>query len=135
MGHDTDGLTDPIMANMEWAVKLDKTDFLGIRHMSRIAEHGPRDRLVGFKIPAGGTKPEEGMQIVAAANGQREVIGWVTSCRLSPTLGEIIGLCWLPAELGDREGAEFTIHIDGRSQPASVWHGAFYDPEGTRLRT
>ncbi len=135
VGHDTDGLTDPIMANMEWAVKLDKTDFLGIRHMSRIAEHGPRDRLVGFKIPAGGTKPEEGMQIVAAANGQREVIGWVTSCRLSPTLGEIIGLCWLPAELGDREGAEFTIHIDGRSQPASVWHGAFYDPEGTRLRT
>ncbi len=134
VGHDTDGLTDPIMANMEWAVKLDKSDFLGMRHLSRVAEHGPHQRLVGFKVPAGGAKPEEGMQIVAGSNGKREVIGWVTSCRLSPTLGEIIGLCWLPAELGDREAAEFTIHVDGRSQPARVWHGAFYDPEGKRLR-
>ncbi len=134
VGHDTDGLTDPIMANMEWAVKLDKSDFLGMRHLSRVAKHGPRERLVGFKVPPGGTKPEEGMQIVAASNGQPQVIGWVTSCRLSPTLGEVIGLCWLPAELGDRNGAEFTIHIDGRSQVASVWHGAFYDPEGKRLR-
>jgi len=135
VGHDTDGLTDPIMANMEWAVKLDKSDFLGIRHLRRVAEQGPSERLVGFKIPSGGTKPEEGMQIVAGSNGNRQVIGWVTSCRLSPTLGEIIGLCWLPSELGDRAGAEFSIHVDGRSQPASVWHGAFYDPEGKRLRT
>ena len=135
VGHDTDGLTDPIMANMEWAVKLDKTDFLGMRHLSRVSKDGPHERLVGFKLPSGGVKPEEGMQIVSAATGTREVIGWVTSCRRSPTLGEVIGLCWLPAELGDRDGAEFTIHVDGRSQPARVWHGAFYDPEGKRLRT
>ena len=57
--------------------------------------------------------PEEGLQIVQARQNDRpEIIGWVTSSRWSPTLQEVIGLCWLPAEFAAQEGANFTIWRD-----------------------
>ncbi|MFZ0545261.1 MAG: 2Fe-2S iron-sulfur cluster-binding protein, partial [Candidatus Promineifilaceae bacterium] len=50
VGQDTDALTDPIMADMSWAVKLDKDNFLGQRPLSRAAQDGPKQKLVGFKM-------------------------------------------------------------------------------------
>jgi hypothetical protein len=48
----------------------------------------------------------------------------------------IIGLCWLPADLAEKDGAPFTIRllngigfVEGRVQ-----REAFYDPRGERLR-
>ncbi len=90
-----------------------------------------------------GVVPEEGLQIVRCrgvggegSGGVKdlEIIGWVTSCRFSPTLNEVIGLCWLPAEVAEREGAPFTIRREGKLVEARVHHGAFYDVEGERLR-
>ncbi len=136
VGQDTDALSDPISADMAWAVKLDKTDFLGQRPLMRIARDGPQQRLVGFRIKNGQTVPEEGLQIVEEGSGdQTTIIGWVTSSRYSPTLGEAIGLCWLPAGLAEKEGASFTIRRDGKAIEAQVHHGPFYDPEGERLRS
>ncbi|NJN44327.1 MAG: hypothetical protein HC806_06135 [Anaerolineae bacterium] len=87
--------------------------------------------------------PEEGLQIVRKSDDRRpetdvknlEIIGWVTSCRFSPTLNEVIGLCWLPAEVAEQEGALFTIHREGRLVEAQVHHGAFYDEDALRLRS
>jgi glycine cleavage system aminomethyltransferase T/NADPH-dependent 2,4-dienoyl-CoA reductase/sulfur reductase-like enzyme/bacterioferritin-associated ferredoxin len=64
-----------------------------------------------------------------------EIIGWVTSSRFSPTLGEPIGLCWLPVDIASQNGARFTIYVNGKLEEAIVHHGAFYDPTGERLRT
>jgi len=64
-----------------------------------------------------------------------KIIGWVTSCRFSPTLNEVIGLCWLPVELAKKEGSEFTIRREGKLIRARVHHGAFVDPSGGRLKT
>lgn len=136
VGQDTDALSDPISADMAWTVKLDKADFLGQRPLVRISKDGPQQRLVGFKIKNGQPLPEEGLQIVEVGNdGQTNIIGWVTSSRYSPTLGEAIGLCWLPAALAEKEGAVFTIRRDGTAIEAQVHHGSFYDPEGARLRS
>jgi sarcosine oxidase subunit alpha len=136
IGQDTDALSDPISADMAWAVKLDKTDFLGQRPLMRIARDGPQQRLVGFRIKNGQTVPEEGLQIVEeGSDDQTNIIGWVTSSRYSPTLGEVIGLCWLPAALAEKEGASFTIRRDGKAIEAQVHHGSFYDPEVERLRS
>jgi sarcosine oxidase subunit alpha len=136
VGHDTDALSDPISADMAWAVKLDKPDFLGQRPLTRIAGEGPKQRLVGFKMLDPGNVPDEGLQIVnSRANGRPEIIGWVTSSRRSPTLEEVIGLCWLPADLADQEGAAFDIMSDGKLLEAQVHHGSFYDPAGERLRS
>jgi sarcosine oxidase subunit alpha len=135
IGQDTDALSDPISAGMAWAVKLDKGDFLGQRPLSRIAGEGPQQRLVGFKILDGGVIPEEGLQIVKAGAGdQLNIIGWVSSSRYSPTLEQGIGLCWLPADMAEREGTSFMIRRNGGFVEASVHHGPFYDPRGKRLR-
>ncbi len=135
IGQDTDALSDPISADMAGSVKLDKKDFLGQRSLTRIVQEGPQQRLVGFKVKSGELVPEEGLQIVqVGVEDGLNIIGWVTSSRHSPTLGEGIGLCWLPAELAEREGATFTILRDGQLIEAQVHHGPFYDPSGERLR-
>ena len=136
VGQDTDALSDPIAADAAWAVKLEKPDFLGKRALARVAAEGPRQRLTGFVMKERNPVPEEGMQIVGSnGRGRPEIIGWVTSCRVSPTLGDTIGLCWLPAEVASREGETFRIDCGGRLAEARVHHGPFYDPAGERLRS
>ena len=135
VGQDTDALSDPFAANMEWAVKLDKEDFLGKRSLLRISNRGPRQSLVGFKTDRPDFVPAEGLQIVEAqARGRPEIVGWITSSRFSPTLQEPIGLCWLPPDVAARNRASFSIYADGKLESAQVFHGPFYDPEGERLR-
>lgn len=137
VGQDTEATTDPISADLAALVKLDKADFLGKRSLARIATHGAKQRLVGFKPVARNVVPEEGLQIVrtrGAGGARPEIIGWVTSCKFSPTLGETIGLCWLPTELADQAGAEFTIWRNDKGLQARVHHGAFYDAAGARLQ-
>jgi sarcosine oxidase subunit alpha len=137
VSQDTDATTDPIAADLGWAVKLDKPDFLGKRSLVRLSHEGPRQKLVGFKMVRPGLVPEEGLQCVRTpGNGKPEIIGYVTSSRHSPTLNETIGLCWLPTEIAEKEGAPFTIRmLDGAAfEQATVHHGPFYDPKGERLR-
>ena len=135
VGQDTDAMSDPLSANVAWAVKLDKPDFLGKPSLIRIFAEGPKQLLVGFKMVEPDVVPAEGLQIVESeADGQLKIVGWVTSSRFSPTLEEAIGLCWLPADLASQNGASFTIRMDGHLKEACVHHGAFYDPDGERLR-
>jgi sarcosine oxidase subunit alpha len=136
VGQDTDAISDAISADLSWAVKLDKPDFLGKRSLTRVSMEGPRQRLVGFKMARSGIVPEEGLQIVTpSANGKLEIIGYITSSKFSPTLGEAIGLCWLRADLAAREGEQFTIRLNAQQlEEARVHHGPFYDPQGERLR-
>jgi sarcosine oxidase subunit alpha len=135
VGQDTDGLTDPVAADMELAVKLDKPDFLGQRAIARVKRESPKQRLVGFRMAEPGVTPEEGLQIVRPGHdGALEIIGWITSSRFSPTLNESIGLCWLASELAEQPGQTFSIRMNGRLVGARVHHGPFYDPQGTRLK-
>jgi sarcosine oxidase subunit alpha len=134
VGQDTDGLTDPVAADMELAVKLDKPDFLGQRAIARVKRDTPRQRLVGFRMATPGITPEEGLQIVRAGDDGLAIIGWVTSSRFSPTLNESIGLCWLDSDIAREPGRAFTIRMNGRLVEARVHHGPFYDPAGERLR-
>jgi sarcosine oxidase, subunit alpha len=138
VSQDTDAATDPLAADLGWAVKMDKPDFLGRRSLVRVAAEGPRQKLAGFTLadPAAPT-PAEGLQIVETApDGRQKIIGWVSSARWSPTLKAAIGLCWLPAGLAAQSGAAFTIRRENGSglTEARVHHGPFYDPSGDRLR-
>ena len=128
VGQDTDAMSNPLESDMEWVVRFDKEDFIGRPGLSRIAEQGLSNKLVGFVMLDGKT-PEEGVPVVAGA----KPIGRVTSARFSPTLGKGFGLAWVPVELA-QDGAEIHIIIDGRPMPASVTMQPFYDPDGARLR-
>ncbi len=128
VGQDTDAMSNPLESDMEWVVRFDKEDFIGRPGLSRIAEQGLTNKLVGFVMRDGRT-PEEGVPVVTGA----KPIGRVTSARFSPTIGKGFGLAWVPADLA-LDGAEIHIIIDGRPMPASVTMQPFYDPDGARLR-
>lgn len=136
VGQDTDGLTDPLMAGLAWAVKLDKSDFVGRPSLVRRQQRGLTQKLVGFQMLNRDIAPQEGQQIVQPNPAWPiglEILGRVTSARYSPTLKESIGLCWLPIERAT-PGQEFTIRIDGTLQTAQVVRLPFYDPAGERLK-
>jgi sarcosine oxidase subunit alpha len=134
VGQDTDALSNPYEANLGWAVKLDKQDFVG-KPALRIANgRGAEKRLVGFLMPDG-TLLEEGNQIVRPGEGPLglEIIGRVTSVRYSPTLDQIIGLCWLPVDMAEA-GQSFSVRTRGELRLGRVVSLPFYDPKGERLR-
>jgi sarcosine oxidase, subunit alpha len=136
IGQDTDGLTDPLMAHLDWIVKFDKTDFLGKPSLVRIRQRGISHRLVGYTMRDPAVVPEEASQIVRPNPGLPlglEIIGRVTSSRFSPTLKQSIGLCWLPVEMSE-PGAEFTVRIRGELHQGQVVPLPFYDPPGERMK-
>ena len=127
---DTDALTTVLEADMGWACKFDKDDFVGKPALQRLQERGLRQRLVGFEVP-GGQLPNEGDQVLDAGGGP---VGRVTSVRHSPTLDRVIGLAWLPLS-GTATAPEFSIRSNGRTLHAAVVPTPFYDPDGSRMRS
>ncbi len=135
VGQDTDSLTDPLEAGMRWAVKLEKSDFLGRPSLQMAMADQLQRTLVGFEVPSGAL-PEEANQIVRPGDGPigLEIVGRVTSVRRSPTLGRVIGLAWLPPDRSE-PGTRFTIRSRGRLIEGQVVELPFYDAEGARLRS
>jgi sarcosine oxidase subunit alpha len=137
VGQDTDGLTDPLMADLGWAVKMDKADFVGKPSLVRVQRRGVSHKLVGYEMIDPNLVPEEANQIVQPNPNWPiglEIIGRITSSRYSPTLKKSIGLCWLPVERS-APGSEFTVRIHGELHQGKVVPLPFYDPEGSRLKS
>src|SRR5262249_2573553 len=61
IGQDTDGLTTPLQARMDWAVKMDKAFFVGQRSLRIIEKRPLKQVLVGFALAAdhAGPAPKE----------------------------------------------------------------------------
>jgi sarcosine oxidase subunit alpha len=130
VGQDTDSESNVLEAGMPWIAKLDKeNDFVGRWALEHVRERGFREQLVGFEM-ADGVVPAEGGQIVL--NGRSG--GRVTSARLSPHLGRVIGMAWVRPELAE-EGSEIEIRVDGGLEKARVRLRPFFDPDGERLRS
>ncbi|MDT7663495.1 MAG: sarcosine oxidase, subunit alpha, partial [Pseudonocardiales bacterium] len=138
VGQDTDGLTRAYSAGLDWAVKLDKPDFVGRtelawQHERDLAEpYGPR--LVGLAPVDPSVVPPEASQLVAGPSGTR-IVGRITSSRLSPTLGRAVCLAQLDVSLA-APGTEVTVRLpDGRTVAARVTEQlAAVDPAGARQR-
>ncbi len=121
VGMDTEMDSTPRRINMDWAVKLDKADFIGRRALLRTAELEDHRRLFGLTMP--GPAPVEGAPIWVGD----EIVGHVTSSFQSPGLGQAVMLGW-------QKHTPFsaTVTIDGRE--AHVTDMPFYDPQGARAR-
>ncbi len=128
VGQDTDSESNLLSAGMPWILKLDKGDFVGRYAAELVQERGVGERLVGFTMQQG-VVPDEGAQVVSAGRPA----GRVTSARASERVGRSVGLAWVRPEQAD-EGAEITIRVGERDEPATVTLGPFYDPAGERLR-
>jgi glycine cleavage system aminomethyltransferase T len=121
VGMDTEMDSTPRRLNMDWAVKLDKADFIGRTALLRTANLDDRRHLFGLTME--GPAPVEGAPIWVDG----EIVGHVTSSFQSPGLGKTVMLGW-------QKHTPFadTVTIDGRL--AHVAHTPFYDPEGARAR-
>jgi sarcosine oxidase, subunit alpha len=129
IGQDTDSESNVLEAGMPWIAKLDKEDFVGKWALEDVQGRGFREQLVGFET-ANGVVPEEGGQIVFGG----KPAGRVTSARLSPYLGRVIGMAWVRPEFA-HDGAAIEIKVGSSVEPASVRLKPFFDPDGERLRS
>jgi len=131
VGQDTDGLTRGFSAGLDWAIKLDKDDFLGKPELAWQHDAAPGMQLVGLQPEDGSVVPPEASQIV---DGPR-IAGRITSSRMSPTLGRSICLGQVSASLA-APGTLVTVRLPGgRLIGARVTEQlAHVDPEGSRMR-
>ena len=133
VGQDTDGLTKLPAVGMPHLLKLDKPDFAGKPELSWALDDTSAPVLVAIQPTDPGVVPDEASQIVRP--GTDEIIGRITSSRMSPTLERSVCLGQvLPEASGP--GSELTVvMIDGRRITARVMEDhAHFDPEGERVR-
>ncbi len=131
VGQDTDGLTRAFSAALDWAVKLDKSDFVGKPELAWQLANGSGPRLVGLQPVDPSVVPEEASLIVEGGH----IAGRITSSRMSPTLHRSICLAQVEARLA-AAGTEVTVRLpSGRLVAATVMPQlAHVDPDGERMR-
>ena len=131
VGQDTDGLTNPLEADMGWALGRRKRYYVGKRSIDIVASKGIARRLVGYRLAGSdGPVPDEGCLVIR----RDEIVGRVTSSAWSPTLGRVIGLAYVAP---DQTAAGHVFYIkaqDGRMARAEVAALPFYDPGNARQR-
>ena len=126
VGQDTDGTVTPNDAGLDWAVGKKKTDFVGIRGLTRPDLVAPgRKQLVGLKTKDPKVVLEEGAQIVADPKQPipMKMIGHVTSSYWSENCGRSIALA-LVAGGRDRMGETLYVPMpDGVDRGGGDRHG------------
>lgn len=136
VGQDTDGTVTPNDAGIGWAVGKKKTDFVGMRSLSRpdmLVDN--RKQLVGLLTDDPKYVVQEGAQIVAE-RGQSipmTMIGHVTSSYWSESLGRSIALALVEGGR-ERTGSDVYIPMPDRTVVAQVTSTTFLDPDGERLK-
>jgi glycine cleavage system T protein len=121
VGMDTEMDSTPRRLGMDWAVNMDKPEFLGRDALARTATLTDERRLVGLQMS--GPAPAEGSPIWT--DGQ--IVGHVTSSFASPAIGQAVMLGWL-------KRAPFPDQVEIEGRRAAVAVPPFYDPEGLRAR-
>lgn len=123
VGMDSEYDSTPRRLDLEWAVKLDKPDFVGKHAIIRTNRIPLNKRLIGWEME--GPAPVEG----AILFKNDAPVGQVTSSRYSRVLEKTVMLGW--ARLIDGEVPGEAV-CEGR--PTRHVPHPFYDPEGARAR-
>ena len=132
VGQDTDGLTLAPSTGLSPLIKLDKDDFAGMPELAWAADR-QLPMIVAIQPDDPDLVPEEAAQIVRGDTN--EILGRITSARMSPTLGRSICLGQVEPELA-AGGTKLTVLLaSGERVGATVMdHHAHFDPAGERLR-
>ncbi len=135
VGQDTDGTVTPADAGLDWAVGKKKTDFVGIRGLTRpdLVAAG-RKQLVGLKTKDPNTVLEEGAQIVADPKQPipMKMIGHVTSSYWSENCGRSIALA-LVVDGNSRMGETLFVPMPSGVIDVEICSPVFFDEKGGRL--
>jgi aminomethyltransferase len=119
-GHELSEDIDPLQAGLQWAVKMDKGDFIGRDALQGRAEDFGRRQRVGLEL--------EGKRIAregAAVLCDGRPVGAVTSGTLSPTLGKVIAMAYVePTHRAADTACE--VDVRGSAVPARIVPLPFY---------
>ncbi len=127
-GHEIAEDIDPISAGLNFAVKLNKGEedqevgrFIGQDALQKIAEEGPKNKLVGLLLD-GRRSARQGMDVLTA--GEKK-IGFVTSGCASPTLGRCIAMAFVDADASDI-GTQVKVDLGRTTAEAQIVELPFY---------
>jgi aminomethyltransferase len=125
------GLTSPFHVNLDKVIHLDGADFHGRDALREEAARGIDQRLVTLVVH-GEEAPDYGSPVLRGGRG----VGRLTSpsAGRSPSVGRIVGLALLEAELAQPGTRVEATLADGRLVPAVVDRLPIYDPEKRRPR-
>ena len=118
-GHELNEEMDPLSAGLSWAVDLNK-DFIGAGPLRKIAEHGPKRKLVGLELE-GRRIARQGTPVVK--NGR--TVGEVSSGTFGPTVQKSIAMAFVDSA-HSAEGTELDVDLKGTLNPAKVVKLPFY---------
>lgn len=121
-GNDLDETRTPLEGGLGWVVKPAKGDFVGREALVRQKQSGIERKLIGFRLLERGF-PRPGYEIWAGKGDA--AIGTVTSGTLSPTLGDGIGMGYLPAAQAV-PGTPLRVMVRGKPLAAEVVRPPFY---------
>jgi aminomethyltransferase len=118
-GHEITESVNPLVAGLDWVVKLGKGPFIGSEAIARVQEAGLEYRLVGLEMESRAV-PRQGYAI--ACEDER---GEVTSGTYSPTLGKPVGMGYVPARFAV-PGTAVDVIVRDRPEPARIVRLPFY---------
>ncbi|AEH02225.1 glycine cleavage system aminomethyltransferase GcvT [Lacinutrix sp. 5H-3-7-4] len=119
-GNDITDTTSPLEAGLGWITKFTK-DFTNSDALEEQKRQGVDRKLIAFKLDERGI-PRQGYDIV---DNQGKKIGEVTSGTMSPSLGQGIGLGYVPIIFTD-VNSKINIQIRKKAVPATVVKLPFY---------
>ncbi len=129
VSQDTDGLTNPLEADMEWAIAKKKPFFVGARAVQIQMNNGIDRKLVGFTVPDKEAPVPSECHLTVRGD---HITGYVTSAVRSPNLKKIIGLAYVAPDQTE-PGTIFDIKVnDGKIIKGKVVPLPFYDPDNKR---
>lgn len=126
-GHDINGDTSPVEADLVWIMGKEQTGYIGHDKIAQHLENGPPRRRLGFKLTGKGIA-REGAEIFTK-DGQK--LGDVTSGGFSPTLNEAIGQGYIDTKLG-KIGDEILVRVRGRDIEGVIAPLPFVQPKTKR---
>lgn len=119
-GHELSEEIDPLTAGLDFAVKLEKPDFIGKTALQKIHTTPNRPVRVGLKLESRRIAREHSE--VYAGDSR---IGEVTSGTFSPTLEQSIAMAYVAADKS-QPGTSIEVDIRGKREPAVVVSLPFY---------
>jgi aminomethyltransferase len=123
-GSDLSPERTPLEAGLGFFVDLEKGDFIGRDVLAKQKAEGVTTKLVGLRYTDKGAPPRAHYGVYSP---EGETLGELSSGVLSPSLGQGIGMAYLPVAW-TKLGTELTVDVRGRRFPAKVVKKPFYKP-------
>jgi aminomethyltransferase len=120
-GNELDETRTSLEANMEWAVKWAKGDFIGRTALEKQKAAGLKEQLLAYRLRERGV-PRGGAKIYRQGQPGE---GVTTSGTFSPTLQKGIGLAYAPISWNNPD-IVLEVELYGKRIPAEVVQLPFY---------